>query len=131
MAATAQSLFTETECLGCVWPQDNAQRLRIGLLLTILSDLGVTMTPQELLDEATCYICLDGVSQADGIELALLNQIQENIAGGGGGGGEAGVGSPEGVVTANPGTTYVDTSTGNFWVKQTGVGNTGWLQLIG
>jgi len=41
-----------------------------------------------------------------------------------------GTGSPEGVVTANPGSFYGDDSgTGNFWFKQSGVGNTGWINL--
>lgn len=39
-------------------------------------------------------------------------------------------GSPEGVKTANPGVTYFDTSINSFWIKKTGTGNTGWLQLI-
>lgn len=42
----------------------------------------------------------------------------------------AGAGSPEGVVTGAPGKPYTDTVTGDFWTKQTGTGNTGWLQLI-
>lgn len=54
-----------------------------------------------------------------------------NVVTGGGGGGEAGAGSPEGVVTADPGTTYFDTTNEIFWVKQTGAGNTGWYQLVG
>jgi hypothetical protein len=45
-------------------------------------------------------------------------------------GGLAGIGSPEGVVTASPGTTYLDTSTNGFWVKNNGTGNTGWFQEI-
>lgn len=53
------------------------------------------------------------------------------VQGAPGGSGEAGVGSPEGVVTASPGTTYIDTSTNNLWIKVTGSGNTGWVQLIG
>lgn len=47
-----------------------------------------------------------------------------------GGGGLVGTGSPEGVVTANPGQTYLDTTGDTFWVKKTGTGNTGWLNLI-
>jgi len=50
--------------------------------------------------------------------------------GGSGGGGKSGTGSPEGVVTAAPGTTYLDASTGAFWAKKTGTGNTGWIELI-
>lgn len=53
------------------------------------------------------------------------------VAGGTGGaaGGAAlyvGTGSPEGVVTANPGSFYVDSLTGDKYAKRTGVGNTGW-----
>lgn len=44
--------------------------------------------------------------------------------------GNTGSGSPEGIVSAAPGSTYLDTSTNGFWVKATGVGNTGWVQLI-
>jgi hypothetical protein len=64
--------------------------------------------------------------------LICIAQLLCNISAGGGtgGGGLAGVGSPEGVTTANPGTTYLDTASGSFYAKQTGSGNTGWLQLI-
>ena len=63
---------------------------------------------------------------------ALLLQLACNISeGGGGGGGSAGVGSPEGVVTASPGAVYIDTSTNSLWVKRTGTHtNTGWVQMI-
>jgi hypothetical protein len=47
-----------------------------------------------------------------------------------GAGGLAGVGSPEGVVAANPGQTYLDTSTNSFWVKNNGTGTSGWFQEI-
>lgn len=62
----------------------------------------------------------------------LLKRIAGGLAaGGGGGGGESGSGSPEGSVTANPGTTYWDSVNEVFWVKSTGTGNTGWYQLVG
>jgi hypothetical protein len=48
----------------------------------------------------------------------------------GGTAGLTGTGSPEGVQTADPGTTYFDTAASGFWVKGTGTGNTGWVQLI-
>lgn len=41
-----------------------------------------------------------------------------------------GSGSPEGVVAASAGATYYDTASGGFWVKATGSGLTGWVQLI-
>lgn len=44
----------------------------------------------------------------------------------GGSGNATGTGSPEGVVSASPGAGYLDTATGNFYVKQTGTGSTGW-----
>ena len=42
----------------------------------------------------------------------------------------SGTGSPQGVVTANPGATYFDVTGGGFWVKATGTDNNGWVQLI-
>jgi len=38
-----------------------------------------------------------------------------------------GSGSPEGVVTATPGSKYTDTATGDSYSKRTGTGNTGWV----
>jgi hypothetical protein len=85
--------------------------------------------PQSLLDEARCYFCYSSNAYSLMLmELALLAQIVN--AGGGGGGGLAfstGSGSPEGVVTGNPGDTYWDDDTGNYYVKVTGTAtNTGW-----
>ena len=66
-------------------------------------------------------------------EITLM-KINANSTGGGGSGtggaGIVGVGSPEGIVTATPGTSYFDTSTNSFWYKRTGSGNTGWFQEI-
>ena len=42
-----------------------------------------------------------------------------------------GLGSPEGVVTAPPGTPYLDLNTNNLWIKRSGTGNTGWVQITG
>lgn len=42
-----------------------------------------------------------------------------------------GVGSPEGVVTADPGSMYFEPATNALWVKNNGTGNTGWVQLLG
>lgn len=47
-----------------------------------------------------------------------------------GGSGLSGVGSPEGVETASPGTTYVDTSNHQLWLKESGSGNTGWTLYV-
>jgi hypothetical protein len=45
--------------------------------------------------------------------------------------GSSGLGSPEGIVSASPGGTYVDTGGGNFWVKQSGENTkTGWVEVV-
>lgn len=50
---------------------------------------------------------------------------------GGSGGNFIGTGSPEGVVTADPGDLYSDESTNSIWIKETGTGtNTGWVQYV-
>lgn len=67
------------------------------------------------------------------LEVKILNALNDTTGGGGGGTGGAGVvgaGSPEGVVTANPGTIYFDSTGDSLWIKETGAGNTGWQQLI-
>lgn len=67
------------------------------------------------------------------IEQKILGAVIDGGGGGGGGGGSAdlsGSGSPEGVVTASPGATYVRTDTSGFWYKVTGSGNTGWAEGI-
>ena len=46
------------------------------------------------------------------------------------GAGIVGAGSPQGVQAANPGIFYWDTVGKSIWIKDTGTGNTGWLQLI-
>lgn len=56
---------------------------------------------------------------------ALALQVNQNIP-------TSGTGSPEGVVTAEPFKTYLDTAAAagsNFYVKKTGSGSTGW-QLV-
>lgn len=45
-------------------------------------------------------------------------------------GGLSGSGSPQNVVAAGPGVTYLDLGTGQFWVKLSGVDTSGWLQLV-
>ena len=76
-----------------------------------IADLTTTGTPS-----ATTYLRGDGTWATP--------------AGGGGSGGPlTGTGSPEGVVTATPGTEYLDTAgtCGAWrWLKKTGTGNTGW-----
>jgi len=60
----------------------------------------------------------------------ILVSTSTQSGGGGGSGGLAGAGSPEGVVTANPGTPYTDTLNVALYTKLTGTGNTGWQVWI-
>jgi hypothetical protein len=48
-----------------------------------------------------------------------------------GGSGLVGAVDPEGAVVATAGTTYVNSVNHSFWLKEAGVGNTGWIQYIG
>lgn len=81
--------------------------------------------PQELANDSKCFC---GLSERQ--LLQVIAYASANAAGGSGGGGLAGSGSPEGAQTANPGTTYLNTDDDSFWVKKTGTGNTGWIELI-
>lgn len=71
--------------------------------------------------------------KSDTIRTLLVKEVLATTAGGGGGSGAlgpfTGSGSPEGVVTAPPGSIYTDI-TGSVviaqYTKATGVGNTGW-----
>ena len=78
--------------------------------------------------DSACFQCLSD-RQLETVKAYLLCQI---LSGGGiGGGGLSGSGSPEGVETASPGTTYLDVDADSLWVKKTGEAtNTGWIQLI-
>lgn len=67
-------------------------------------------------------------------EQRSLWKIVDLAASGGGGGGGAtapafGVGSPEGVVTGDPGKIY-STALGGQWTKISGVGSTGWVNNV-
>lgn len=73
-----------------------------------------------------CITCKAGSNVQTGGTLEFL----DSSGGGGGGGGSVGVGSPEGVVTADPGTDYLDSTSNAYWYKKTGSGNTGWVNLI-
>lgn len=64
------------------------------------------------------------------IEQKILGALVDGAGSVGGGASLIGAGSPEGSVTATPGTLYTDSSTGALWSKITGVGNTGWSQLL-
>ena len=65
------------------------------------------------------------------IEQRILGALNDIAGGGSGGAGMVGVVNPEGIVTATPGTPYLNTALQTFWMKNSGVGNTGWgSQLV-
>ena len=79
---------------------------------------------------------LDAAAGLDGTEVVELEQDGDSVQctaqdiadlATGGGTPESGAGSPEGAVTAVVGTTYWQIDVGQ-WVKNTGAGNTGWVQ---
>lgn len=90
-----------------------------------------TCSPQDLISRASCFVCLpSGV--LDIIEVQLLCEILAAGTGvpGATGGLFVGVGSPEGVVTAPPGSIYTQLTAGGAfvaqWTKLTGTGSVGW-----
>jgi hypothetical protein len=89
--------------------------------------------PQETLLAQACTNGFLQLAQTNpALAQAIFMQLLCNVSAGGVAGiGLAGAGSPEGVVTASPGTTYLNTADESFWVKKTGTGNTGWIELIG
>ena len=85
-------------------------------IIEIVADADGTPTSKQ----ATLSQLLDWLSESGGL----------SGGGGGGSGGLSGSGSPEGAQAADPGTTYLDVDTEAFYVKKTGSGNTGWVELI-
>lgn len=78
MATPAQELFDETACF--CFPMETAQRLRIAFLLrSVVAVAPATdVTPEALAALGACY-CQVGISQADQIELALLNLLSDAL----------------------------------------------------
>jgi hypothetical protein len=77
---------------------------------------------------ANDFFCLDKTTQR-AVFLQLLCNLSES-GGGGGGGATVGSGSPEGVVTDDPGAFYWDSTNQALYIKNSGTGNTDWRQLI-
>ena len=104
------------------------------LVAAALMDLAngdpVPDTTQELITEANCLLCLVSPGLLPYVMITAIRGISSG-GGGTGGAGSVGVGSPEGVVTATPGTIYFDSAGDGLWVKESGNGNTGWVQLVG
>jgi hypothetical protein len=118
-------LAIDANCFSCIAPGK-----KLDVLIYLFAQLAnVTTDPQTLMTDAKCFSCIP-----EGKKMDVLLWIACNLSSGGGGTGGPGivdVGSPEGVITAPPGTSYLDSSTDNFWFKASGSGNTGWVELIG
>jgi hypothetical protein len=70
-------------------------------------------------------IAIPAAAFADPNQHRVMKQIEANLNGLV----ISGTGSPQGVVTADPGQLYIDTNGGagvTLYVKETGTGNTGW-----
>ena len=134
MAATtadeANALIADAKCdLSCLPPG----LVWYGILAALLNVSNGNPVPDAttLASEANCLMC---VLSPGMVPYAIIQAIRGISTGGGGGTGGAGVqgvGSPEGVVTATVATMYRDTSTDALWWKNSGAGNTGWVQITG
>lgn len=113
-----------------VWPaaaiplSSNAEIVRVT---NIVGDV-LTITRQQEGTSARAVIVGDQFMAA--ITAKTLTDIQNAIPSSGC---FAGNGSPEGVQTAGPGSTYTDVQAvpSEFWLKITGTGNTGWEKKLG
>ena len=125
-----QTLMDEAGCFVCLEPK-LLLAAQTSLLCQIAISLGAMATcdPATLVSDAACFACLPP-NQLQALIIQLLCEIKDTVGGGGSGVvcGQHGNGSPEGVVTANIGCTYVqEDAPGVFWVKVANDGaNTGW-----
>lgn len=88
--------------------------------------MALSCTPADLIESAKCFTCLSEKEQQ-----AILTYLACQLANSGTSGPQlfTGSGSPEGAVTADPGSIYTQIVGGVVvaqWVKVTGSGNTGW-----
>ncbi len=131
MAATtadeANALIAAAKCDLCYLPPGLEMYAILAALIDVANG-GTVPDAQTLASEANCLLCYLTPGM---VPYAILQAIRGITGGGTGSGGLSGSGSPEGVETANPGTTYWDATGKIFWVKDTGAGNTGWYRLVG
>ncbi len=107
-------------------PPIQLKAVQIALLCAAINGTTLSCDKDSLAEAAKCYMGMPPIQQ-DAVIIVLLCQLLASISSGGT---FAGTGSPEGVLTANPGSTYLQLDGGNFWVKESGTGNTGWVELI-
>ncbi len=124
-AGEAAALLADAKCDICYMPPGLVWYSIIAALIHIANGEAVP-TAQTLVSETGCLEC---VIPPGLVPYAILQALRD-ISTGGAGGGQSGSGSPEGVKTANPGGTYWDVTGQSLWVKNTGTGTTGWVQVI-
>ena len=100
----------------------------IALLCNKINGINLTCTADSLATAAQCYMGMSPIQQ-NAVIIYLLCQLNAAIPGSSGGN-FSGTGSPEGVVTAPVSSTYLQIDTGSFWMKRTGTGNTGWIEIV-
>lgn len=130
-SAAVQEIIDDSQCAVCTGGT-LYQTLEVGLLVRILSALGVTMSQAEIMAEATCFTCL-GMPLAQAVALVLLNEISATVTGGGGGSVSpniSGAGSPVGVVTPSAINQFYRDTTGIALWQATGLTSADWLQWI-
>lgn len=127
-AEEVQALIDAVPCDLCYMSPGMAQYAALAAMIDIANGEPVPATTQELVAEANCLICM----VSPGLVPYLMIQALRNISSGSGVTGcpAPAAGNPEGVVTADPGCTYLNLTDSSFWVKRTGSGNTGWEALI-
>jgi hypothetical protein len=129
-ATEVQTLIDSVPCDLCNAPPGLAMYLVAAALIDLANGDPVPDTTQELITEANCLLCLVSPGLLPYVMIQAIRGISAGGGGGTGGAGVVGTGSPEGVVTAPPGTIFFDSAGDSLWIKESGVGNTGWTQLL-
>lgn len=126
--AAGQGALFNAPCNCTVWPTASNPTAATAEILRVTAVVGDVLTLIRAQEGSTARSIVVGDQIANTTTVKVFTDIESAVS--------AlappatSIGSPEGVVTAVPGVTCVDTSSGDFFVKLTGTGNTGWLQLI-
>src|SRR5438477_526896 len=125
-----QPYIDDAQCYWCKIPSGYINFAILAALIDVANGDPVPTDPDELIAEARC---LESCIPPGMAPYAILAAISGITTGGGGTGGPGvvGAGSPEGVVTAPAGTSYLDTNSNGFYFKASGAGNTGWVLIVG
>jgi hypothetical protein len=106
-----------------VWPASVIPTSTNAEIVRVTNVVGDSFAITRAQEGTSAKNLLVGFQIANTITAKVITDIELHLP-------SVGVGSPEGVVTRGPGTPYLDTATNSLWIKLSGSGNTGWLQLI-